>query len=188
MTIEHTNRQGKAYYLFQGLTKTGKPKYFFSTKKEGFGLDIIPGGFEIYENPNGQVFLRKKELQLITPEEKQMVVSALRKNKCVKNYIVDLKKKTLIIYTAEASELLMSEGLPSINMQQHLHKYLNYSAEMRFNLINKDERVFYAERFCYHGSIDDWITIGNPGKLNELADEFIPCLGNDSFYELGGGF
>jgi len=182
MSVQHTNRKGQDYYLSQGLTKTGKPKYYFSTKNKGCALDSIPKDFEIYENPNGQVFLIKKEPQLITCKEKQLVSSALRKNKCVKNYLVDLKKKTLIIYTAE--EPPMPEELLSFNILRNINKYLNYQAEMRFNLICKDKRSFYAERFCYRGSIDDWITIGTPDKLNELVNLFIPYLGTDSLYEL----
>jgi hypothetical protein len=56
MTIEHINRRGKKYYLHEGKTKTGKPKYFFSMKSEGNTIDAIPEGYEIYENPNAQFF------------------------------------------------------------------------------------------------------------------------------------
>ena len=69
MAVEYTNRIGKTYYLREGKTKTGKPRYFFSSNKDGKGEAVkeIPEGFEIYEHPeNAQVFLRKKRLQLIT--------------------------------------------------------------------------------------------------------------------------
>jgi hypothetical protein len=58
MAIEYVNRKQKTYYLHAGTTKTGKPKYFFSTKAEGVLVDDIPEGYEIYENPNAQVFLQ----------------------------------------------------------------------------------------------------------------------------------
>jgi len=189
MTIQHTNRQGKDYYLFQGITKTGKPKYYFSTKNEGCDLNIIPEGYEIYENPNGQVFLRKKQLQLITDIEKKMVSSKLSRNKDIQFYIIDIKKKVLTIYTAEIGESIIPDGLLPFNKLDIMKQFLNYSPEMRFTLTtSKNDRNFYAERFCYRGSIDDWITIGGTGKLKELVDKFIPCLGNDSFYELGRVF
>ena len=60
MSIQYTNRLGQIYYLCQGITKTGKPKYFFSTKTDGNRVKMIPDDFEIYENPNAQVFLIKK--------------------------------------------------------------------------------------------------------------------------------
>jgi hypothetical protein len=50
--ITHTNAKGKTYYLHQGTTKTGKPKYHFSMQSEGTLAESIPAGFEIYENPN----------------------------------------------------------------------------------------------------------------------------------------
>jgi hypothetical protein len=60
MAFQYTNRKDQIYYLYQGITKTGKPKYFFSTKNKSGQLEGIPDGFEVYENPNAQVFLIKK--------------------------------------------------------------------------------------------------------------------------------
>ena len=58
--ITYTNAKGKTYYLHQGTTKTGKPKYYFSMESEGHLAASIPVGFEIYENPNAQVFLLER--------------------------------------------------------------------------------------------------------------------------------
>ena len=58
MAIEYINRKGDTYYLHERKTKTGKPKYHFSMKKDGELVESIPHGYEIYENPNAQVFLR----------------------------------------------------------------------------------------------------------------------------------
>ena len=49
MAVQYTNRVAKTYYLREGKTKTGKPRYFFSTQQDGKGnafLDI-PKGYEI---------------------------------------------------------------------------------------------------------------------------------------------
>lgn len=59
MAIKYINRREDTYYLHEGKTKTGKPKYFFSMKKDGVLVDPILAGYEIYENPNAQVFLRR---------------------------------------------------------------------------------------------------------------------------------
>jgi len=58
VSVTHTNRKGKTYYLHQGVTKTGKPRYFLSPNSEGTLAETLPEGLEIYENPNAQVFLR----------------------------------------------------------------------------------------------------------------------------------
>lgn len=52
MTVTHTNRRGKIYYLHQGTTKAGNPKYFFALRDEGNLVDTVPPGYDIYENPN----------------------------------------------------------------------------------------------------------------------------------------
>ena len=69
MPITHTNAKGKTSYLHQGTTKTGKPTYHFSMQSEGTLAETIPAGFEIYENPNAQVFLRRIPPKIITDEE-----------------------------------------------------------------------------------------------------------------------
>ncbi len=58
--IDYTNRLGKTYYLFQGKTKKGNPRYFFSpnpagAKAECVPLDRIPEGYELFEHPNSNV-------------------------------------------------------------------------------------------------------------------------------------
>ena len=65
MPITYTNAKEKTYYLHQGTTKTGKPKYYFSTQPEGTLAEAMPEGFELYENPNAQVFLRRIPPKLI---------------------------------------------------------------------------------------------------------------------------
>lgn len=79
MAVEYVNRKGRKYYLHEGKTKTGKPKYFFSMKPEGNLVNVIPEGYEIYENPNAQVFLRKVSPQIITPEEVETVKAGVKK-------------------------------------------------------------------------------------------------------------
>src|SRR5215217_7846918 len=69
MVIEHVNRRGDTYYLHRGKTKTGKPKFFFSRKREGTLADSVPTGYEVYENPNAQVFLRKALPRVVTDDE-----------------------------------------------------------------------------------------------------------------------
>jgi hypothetical protein len=89
MPITHVNAKGKTYYLHQGVTKTGKSKYHFAMKSEGTLADSIPEGFEIYENPNAQVFLRRIPPKIITDEERQLVEDGMRKYAGVQDYKID---------------------------------------------------------------------------------------------------
>ena len=105
MAVQFTNRIGKQYYLREGKTKTGKPRYFFSVQQQGKGevVDQIPAGYEIYEHPeNAQVFLRKIRSQLISDLERQLVEKAVKALRRSKWYIIDRKDEYITIYESNA--------------------------------------------------------------------------------------
>jgi hypothetical protein len=52
--ITHTNAKGQTFSLYQGTTKTGKPRHYFAMQSEGTLATAIPAGYEIYENPNAR--------------------------------------------------------------------------------------------------------------------------------------
>jgi hypothetical protein len=98
--ITYTNAKGKTYYLHQGTTKTGKPTYHFSMQSEGTLAETIPEGFEIYENPNAQVFLRRIPPKIITDEERQVVEDGMRTYASVQDYKIDVRGNAIAIHTA----------------------------------------------------------------------------------------
>jgi hypothetical protein len=100
VSITHTNAKGQTFSLYQGTTKTGKPKYYFAMQSEGRLATTIPAGYAIYENPNAQVFLRRIPPKIITDEERQMVEEGMRTYATVKDYKVDIRGNAILIYTA----------------------------------------------------------------------------------------
>jgi hypothetical protein len=60
----------------------------------------------------------------------------------------------------------------------------HYVPVMRFVLQDEAERAFPPERYCFRGSVEDWISIGEPDQLGKLAPKFLKHLGRDSIYEL----
>jgi len=96
--ITYTNAKGKTYYLHQGTTKTGKPKYYFATNPEGRLAASIPERFEIYENPNAQVFLRRIPPKIMTDEERQVVEEGMRRSADVKDYKIDVKGNVIALF------------------------------------------------------------------------------------------
>ena len=188
MTITYTNRKGDTYYLHQGTTKTGKPKYYFSKKEPEIPVGTIPDGYEIYENPNAQVFLRRIPPKIIRDEELDVVRQGVMAYAPIKHTILDVRKNAIIIYTAESNDPLadMLSGFAASRQQidDLLARYLHYTAVMRFVLVNKQTRSFVAERFCFLGSIDDWIQISGPDSLDKLVRQYIPHLGQESLYAL----
>ena len=190
MTVTHTNRKGKTYYLHQGTTKTGKPKYFFALRNKGELVEDIPLGYEVYENPNAQVFLRRKRPSIITDEEITIVEAGMRQYCRVKDFIIDVKKNIIIIYTPDQNvDFLVNSfsflpGTKSDKAQAIRQIALSYSPMLQFMLMDKAMREFGVRRYCFLGSIDDWIGIGKTGSLSELVETYVQHLGEESYFEL----
>ena len=62
--------------------------------------------------------------------------------------------------------------------------FANYSAMMRFELVDSKARLFGVERYCFRGSVDRWVHLAGPGQLAGLAEKFLPHLGRETFFEL----
>jgi hypothetical protein len=164
MPVTHVNRKGQTFYLHETKTKTGKPKYFFSMKADGPLVGSIPEGYEVYENPDAQVFLRKRLPRFITDHEIALVREGLRKHAKHRHCMADVREKHVIVYYSEGGGL--------------------YQKVLRFTLIDEDNRRFAAERWCFLGSIDDWIPLSGGGDLAKLVERYGPHIGRESFFEL----
>jgi hypothetical protein len=192
MPITYVNAKEKTYYLHQGVTKTGKPKYHFAMKSEGNLTDSIPEGYEIYENPNAQVFLRRITPKIITDEERAMVEEGMRQYSDVEYFKIDVKGNAILIYTAvQDMDMLMAIFQDSPMSQDEkaqimktLLQGIQYTADMQFVLVDETKRIFGTQRYCYLGSIDDWIPIGRSGKLPRLVKRYVKHLGKESFVTL----
>ena len=192
MPITHTNAKGKTSYLHQGTTKTGKPKYHFSMQSEGTLAESIPAGFEIYENPNAQVFLRRIPPKIITDEERQVVEDGMRKYAEVQDYKIDVKGNAIVIYTADQDIDALADLFtdvhpdPTTNTQLMtlLRKEIHYSPMLQFILEDAQRRTFVTQRYCFRGAIDDWVDLGTPGKLATLVQNYVRHLGKESYFDL----
>ena len=191
MAYTHTNRKDKVYYLHQGKTKTGKPKYYVSQSDKGDTIDSIPDGYEVYENANAQVFLRRIQPQIITEREVQLVKDSIKAYTKLSHFFVEAKEDKIIVHTSDQDvgglRSLVSPfaEFGGIEFDNLIDKTVSFTPVMRFVLSDKEERRFYTERFCFRGSIDDWIYIGSSGGplLTQLM-QYIKHLGQESFYEL----
>lgn len=190
MAVTHKNRKGKIYYLHQQKTKTGRPRYFFALREEGDLVESIPEGYEIYENPKGQVYLRRVRPQLITDEELAIVEAGMKRYSSLQQYIVDVKKDTIILYTADQDIDLLADtfqGFPGVDKkraQEALQRVLSFSPVLQFVLVDKEKRLFHTRRLSSRGPTEDWISIGKRDELSTLVAEYIPHLGQNSYYLL----
>ena len=192
MAYTHTNRKDKVYYLHQGKTKTGKAKYYFSQSDKGNTIDSIPDGYEVYENANAQVFLRRIQPKIITDEEVNLVKDSVKAYTKLSHFFVEAKGEKIIVHTPDQevddefiSKLSPFAQLRGFDVKQYLAKRASFTPMMRFVLSDKVERTFYTERFCFRGSIDDWIYLeSSDGTLLTQLKQYIKHLGQESFYEL----
>ena len=187
MSVEYTSRTGNHYYMHVKTTKAGNLSYFFSTKPDGQRVASIPAGYEIYENVNGQVFLRKKTAPVILPKELALVESALHRHGKAWRFWMEARKTMIVVYMAGDMD-----GLDKLSMEFRRRSlsdteklpFAHYTAMLRFTLIDKEARIFVAERFCFRGSVDDWIPIAGPNTLAAHVRKFVKHLGQESFYDL----
>lgn len=188
-SVTYTNRRGKVYYLHVGKTKQGNPRYHFSTRDKGDLAAEIPVGYEVYENPNSQVYLRRIVPRVITNDELEIVDRVLKNHARPNAYRLDVRGEVITVF--ESSQRGQSlEGFPPFfsmsRMQEFFDQHAHFTAVLRFILTDEKKRLFVAERYCFMGSIEDWIPSlgGGPEPLKDLVDKYVPHLGQESFFDL----
>ena len=197
MGVEYVNRKGDRYFLQQGKTKTGKPRYFFGRKIKETVVEKVPKGYEIYESPGaGQVFLRKVRPTEISTLEREMVEEGIRRYAGLEYFLVEIRDNTLVVYLPDTSVtdvdrlIGMFGGVAEVGTERSkaakatIISHSTYGKMMRFGLVDADERLFMLQRWCFRGSIDDWIFLNGPAPLSKLVRKYVQHLGKESFFEL----
>jgi len=188
MTIKYINYKGDTYYLHEKRNAAGKSKYYFSKSTEGNLLENIPEKYEIYENPNGQVFLRPESKKIISEKEIEIVKSSIKKYSNLESFKIDVKKNTIVIYEPDQNITEMIKTFSSFGHnnvdKKYCEKFLLYSPTMRFILIDKEERIFTVERMCYRSFVNGWLELYDIGDIDTLVKEYCYHLGRESFYDL----
>jgi hypothetical protein len=102
-------------------------------------------------------------------------------------YLADVNGKEIVIHegdthieTLRASNIRFSER----GLEEYAARNAQFTAVMRFVLKDAATREFAPERFCFRGSVEDWISIGEPDQLPKLVSRFFKHLGRDSVYDL----
>jgi len=197
MPVNYTNHKGVAYTLYQGKTKTGKPRYYFGRADQRHDDDPVtelPAGYVISESVNSVVSLVKNRPSSISSEDVAAIHTALQKHPQTHHYRVAVKHNRIEVYELvgpdynEIFGMLHEGSKPSTALARELQaveeRHAQYSPVLRFTLIDPAQRLFAVERMCYLGSIDGWLELGQTGPMKKLASALIPALGTDDFYDL----
>ena len=177
----------------------GKVRYSFTRKLKGAPVDELPEGYEIHEAPDcAQVHLRKAIQTEILPLEKELLATLIRKAG-VKHFIIDLEESAMVVYVAESDDNLFKSSCSKNELLGGLLRMLHasrsesdflrqakFTAMMRFVLrMDKGERHFSCQRWCFRGGIERWIHLmGASGPLMDVAGRYVVHLGKESFYDL----
>ncbi len=196
--LHYENRMGNIYYLQEGKTPTGKPRYYASRKLKGKPLADLPHGYEFYERPDtAQVAVRRIKQSPIMEFERKLTEQIVRRASGLAHFVVDVEDDALVVYTpsrsrAETDKLcdLLFFPIPGLSLPnriafgEHLMTTSIYAKMLRFQLIDVDSRDYRAERWCFRGSIDDWIMLPASGSLAKVVEEYAKHLGKESFFDL----
>ena len=121
-----------------------------------------------------------------------MVDEGMRTYASVKDSKIDVKGNAILIYTAvqdvDALADLFTDLYPdpvaNVELMANLRKVVHYSPMLVFQLVDVTRRTFQTQRYCFLGSVDDWIEIGKPGKLATLVKRYVKYLGQESYVAL----
>jgi hypothetical protein len=196
--LQYENRMGDVYYLQEGKTRTGKPKYYAGKKLTGTPLATMPAGHEFYERPDtAQVVVRMIQPSPITEFERKQAEDIVRRASGLRHFIVAIEGDALVVYTPAASReetdrLIELLGGPGLGMgsaradafREERMRHSQYMKMLRFELVNPDMRKYRAERWCFRGSIDDWIMLPGSGSLAKVVEQYARHLDRESFFEL----
>lgn len=194
MGIEYVNRKGDRYYLLQGKTKTGKPKYYVARKISGEPVEEMPEGYELYEHPEqGLVHVRKIRPTNILPSERERLADLTRELANTEFFVVDIQEDSLIVHApgdnpSGRARLLnaLFGGSPTDEESNLSWIAANavYLPMFCFSLEDGEDRRFSVERWCFRGAIDGWYPLSSGKSLEQQARKYLPHLGKESFYEL----
>jgi uncharacterized protein YaeQ len=95
-------------------------------------------------------------------------------------YLADQNRDALVRIVEEYPSAPQDKERMMKMLQQQVH----YSPMLQFILMDAKQRLFAVQRYCFRGSIDDWINIGLPDTLTHGVKTFVKHLGKASYFEL----
>lgn len=186
--MQYINRRGDTYFVFQGTTKTGKPKYYASKKPDSLKatrVTELPREYEIFENPvNAIVVIRRRKQSVLTAADRNFLSRLTLEHGQVACEVV-IDGNSLVLYAGPPP--LRNSALESMmsGIDFAIRSGFNLEPGFKFTLADVEKRTFTVERYCYLGAIDGWWDLHTrPGVLESLAAKYLPHLGQESFFEL----
>lgn len=160
--LTYTNRMGETYYLHEGRTKTGKPRYFFArTVREG-ALAEMPEGYEVSESLNAVVSVRRigKKKSAVSDADLKRVRDEMRRHGHLHAHEVQVEKDAIVIH----------EPAPGGR----------YSPVMKFERGRPGSYAIHRMTYFGHGG---WSHTLELGDLDTLARKYVERIDTDRFFD-----
>jgi hypothetical protein len=193
--LKYANRHGVPWYLHQGTTKTGRPKYYVA-KSVGLGALVeMPAGFEFSESVNGVVSVRRVDNspKLVADADVELVKSELARHRHLRHHRVEVTKVEIVIYEPtgamsddELRETARIHGLPPEVFEQRmadLWARRRCQPVMCFLASTAEPGEYAVQRMRYRGE-GGWSYPLAHGPLVKLVRNFVPRVGTQRFFEL----
>lgn len=185
----YTDRYGGRWYLHEGRTKTGKPRYFVAREAGEGGRAAMPAGMEFRESINGVVSVAKIDRDAVTipADDVALVRAELARHKHLWMCTAAAERGVIVAYQAEGisgAELFgiaRMLGLGTGDLDASASPRRRYAAVMKFTPTEKPG-IYSLTRYVYRGEgFWHWL---DHGPLARLAKDYLRHIGTDAFYEL----
>lgn len=191
--LSHTNRRSITYYLHQGETKSGKPRFFVAKTIRDGALAAMPDGYEFAESINGVVSVRRIQKSVIPEDDIGLVEKELARHRHIRFHRVETKKNMILIH--EPTSGLLGTGLDDLSrffgtshamtekIVRDQQATVRYTPIMKFLIDRRGKTGNYAVyRMSYSGE-GGWRFLSS-GTLAELVEKYVLHIGTDAFYKL----
>lgn len=186
----HTNRKGVTYYLHERLTKTGKPRLVFTRTVGEGALAELPAGYEVAENVNGIVSVRRRREgePRIPPEHVALVQAELGRHRHVLFALAVVERDAIVVHEP-VIDLDALAGFASAtylppskfdDLVRDAAARAPYVPVLRFVL---HEQGYAAQRMTYRGD-GGWSQVLAIGPLEQMASELVGKIGSAEFFDL----
>ena len=208
----YTSRKGITYYLHACVTKGGKERYVLTRSADG-ALRELPAGYEVAENVNGQVSVRRLRPRRITSQEESLVQAALEAHG-LEHYRLEVKDDCITLFEPDRDPDKIANLVGPFALSEDLGKQLTAMLRKQVGDAVVDEyigngkeklREQVLQRTRYYPVLlfrlaneakrlfaTERMTYVGQGSWRFLqvlplakgTDRYLPHLGKESFFEL----
>lgn len=192
--LSYTNRRGDTYYLHEGRTRTGKPR-FFAARAVGEGaLARMPEGYEFAESINAVVSVARKgrDRKAVPVADLEIVQAELACHKHLVGFKAAKFRGDIVVYQPLGGGFedrmsilapLFWPGTPQSHaaVRERALARQQFDPVFKFTPVAEAPGVYVASRMSYRGH-GGWLELRS-GPLTRLTHQYIRLLGTDELFE-----